>query len=195
MSMSFQAKLATATIVAAGALSTSAAASPTFPPYWDLPGAFVGTGSLTLAAGPATTTCAIAVDGDLRNGPIPAFAWGGVTSGVMGSAAGAACSTNVPNCVVAATANLSLPWGIVGATGTLKVTISDINLSYAFTGPSCALNGATLTASGTMQGDFTNPGNLVFSGATGFTTTFGPGVVTSSLTFVNKATATPVSLV
>lgn len=196
MRRSLKVNMAAAAVVAAGILATPAAASLTFPPLWDLTGPFDGTGSLTLTSGPVTTTCTTATSGTLFNVTlVTPHGEGNITAGTMGPSAGAPCSTNLPGCAVAAMPDLSFPWGIHVVTGTMKVQVSNIRLSYQYTGTTCALNGVTINASGNLEGTFTNAGNLAFSSAAGMTTTaFGAAVVNSNLLLVNQATATPVSL-
>jgi len=183
--------IAVGAVVAASAMVPAVASAD----QWTLNGssAFAGashvSGSLTttLVATGTETTCDVTATLDLTNP-------GGVAHGVVTSFSMTNCTTTAANCTVTAVSNAT-PW-TVDTSGT-SVTITGASFTNTYGGgASCALNGASVTATsdpsgltGTVSGD-----DIEFVGATGLTSPFGPLTLDGVVNATDEATGAPVTL-
>lgn len=154
-------------------------------------GAATASGSLTLTlhANGATTSCPVSAGLSLTNPSSNAA--GSVNSFLLGVPAnGNPCVTSLPNCSVTASAtSTSLPWTI-GTAGT-SVTIAGVSFTNVYSGLGCALDGQSVTATGSVTGTASGD-TITFVNAGPLSTPFGPATVNGSVT-VNSAGG-PVSL-
>jgi hypothetical protein len=68
------------------------------------------------------------------------------------------CHTDSPYCFVKSIESQELPWAskLVTVTGTHYITISGVKVKIVYSGPLCALNGVTVTVTGSAGGSINN---------------------------------------
>lgn len=149
-------------VVAVGGFAAPAMASAV---TWSPAGGATAVGALSMSVGSSVTTCDVAATVNLTNSP---GAGGSVSSFLL-----TPCTTNVPNCSVTAVADLSSAWAIT-VTSVSRVKIDGVKFTNSYSGASCALNGANITATGDVEGDYS--GNVLSFVNEGGLTATGPGL-------------------